>query len=64
MIYKIVNKDKLNFFNPTYEYYIYETMIDFDLDFLKQFILQKENEICYGNSYYYYDSISYLFELY
>ena len=42
MIYKIVNKDKLNFFNPTYEYYIYETMIDFDLDFLKQFILQSQ----------------------
>ena len=48
MIYKIVNKDKLNFFNPTYEYYIYETMIDFDLDFLKQFILQKENEIIFN----------------
>ena len=48
MIYKIVNKDKLNFLNQTYEYYIYETMIDFDLDFLKQFILQKENEIIFN----------------
>ena len=45
MIYKIVNKDKLNFFNPTYEYYIFETMIDFDFNFLKEFILQKEKEI-------------------
>ena len=48
MIYKIVNKEKLNFFNPTYEYYIYETMVDFNLDFLKQFILQKENEIIFN----------------
>jgi len=45
MIYKITNKSKLNFFNPVYEYYIYENTLDTNLNYLKHFILQKEKEI-------------------
>jgi len=45
MIYKIQNKSKLNFFNPVYEYYIYENILNIDLNYLKKFILQKEKQI-------------------
>lgn len=45
MIYKIQNKDTLNFFNPTYEYYIYDNILNIDVLYLKQFILEKEKEI-------------------
>ncbi len=50
MIHRFTNKHPTNFFSPPYRYYIYEEILDINVDEIKNYILSIEKDIIKNNT--------------